>query len=109
MYEVCPKDPWTFLDICRMKTVVTPEKFFELIEDRYNRCFVCGEKIVIDDVIISVCRNAVGGASPAGPGNFVIKRSEIHSNINNEEYIAYDQLNVHEECFFDCAGDGWKF
>lgn len=92
------------------------EEFAARIESWYNRCFVCGEKLIEATTFLKISRCRAGKATrPMLPWEFYISETLISSNrvgVNGVQMMTYqcrDAINVHEECFFNASGDSWRF
>ena len=89
------------------------DEFCEIIEERYNRCFVCKEKLVSSKQIITISKKMVDVERyHVVPWEFLLNPVDIRSDgpiPPGNTMSGADAINVHKECFFDQAGKEWEF
>lgn len=91
---------------------ISEEQLLDIVENRYNRCFVCREKFIVSlpkkliRIAILSTRQTVGRTT--SPWDFLVEENMLE--YKGPSWISTtDSVLVHEECFFREAGDDWKF
>lgn len=84
----------------------------DIVETRYNRCFVCGERLVDSksEQIIRIQKlRTLAIKNTDRPWDFIIDEMLLETRENDDWRSTADGIHIHEECFFLTAGAEWKF
>lgn len=84
----------------------------DIIENKYNRCIICGERFISDkpEQVIRISKMSCRRFGEAAwPWEYIVEEKLLHSDDPNGSKTTADALIVHEECFFNDAPEDWKF